>query len=37
MTKEELTTHIKAEAQRLGLCYVSHRVEKEWTAAQFKL
>ena len=27
---------IKAEAERLGLCYVSHRMEKEWTAAQFK-
>ena len=28
---------IKAEAERLGLCYMSHRVEKEWTAAQFRL
>ena len=28
---------IKAEAERLGLHYVSHRVEKEWTAAMFKL
>lgn len=26
---------IQAEAQRLGLRYLSHRVEKEWTAAQF--
>lgn len=26
---------IQEEAKRLGLCYVSHRVEKEWTAAQF--
>lgn len=26
---------IKAEAERLGLRYLSHRVEKEWTAAQF--
>ena len=28
---------IQAEAERLGLHYVSHRVEKEWTAAQFAL
>ena len=28
---------IKAEAERLGLHYVSHRVEKEWTAAMFCL
>ena len=28
---------IKAEAERLGLHYVSHRVEKEWTAAMFRL
>ena len=26
---------IQAEAERLGLRYLSHRVEKEWTAAQF--
>lgn len=26
---------IQEEAKRLGLRYVSHRVEKEWTAAQF--
>ena len=26
---------IQAEAERLGLHYLSHRVEKEWTAAQF--
>ena len=28
---------IQAEAERLGLRYISHRVEKEWTAAQFAL
>ncbi len=28
---------IKAEAERLGLRYISHRVEKEWTAARFAL
>ena len=28
---------IQAEAERLGLHYLSHRVEKEWTAAQFAL
>ena len=28
---------IKAEAERLGLSYVSHRMEKEWTAAKFEL
>ena len=28
---------IQAEAERLGLRYLSHRVEKEWTAAQFVL
>lgn len=28
---------IQAEAERLGLYYLSHRVEKEWTAAQFAL
>ena len=28
---------IQAEAERLGLRYLSHRVEKEWTAAQFAL
>jgi ribosomal protein L11 methyltransferase len=28
---------IKDEAERLGLHYVSHRVEKEWTAAMFRL
>ena len=28
---------IQAEAERLGLRYISHRVEKEWTAAQFEL
>ena len=28
---------IKAEAERLGLRYLSHRIEKEWTAAQFTL
>ena len=26
---------IQAEAERLGLRYLSHRVEKDWTAAQF--
>ena len=26
---------IQAEAERLGLRYISHRVEKDWTAAQF--
>lgn len=26
---------IQAEAERLGLRYLSHRIEKEWTAAQF--
>ena len=26
---------IKDEAERLGLSYISHRVEKDWTAAQF--
>lgn len=26
---------IQSEAERLGLRYLSHRVEKEWTAAQF--
>ena len=26
---------IRAEAERLGLRYLSHRVEKDWTAAQF--
>ena len=28
---------IQAEAERLGLRYISHRVEKDWTAAQFAL
>ena len=28
---------IQAEAERLGLRYISHRVEKDWTAAQFVL
>ena len=28
---------IQAEAERLGLHYLSHRVEKEWTAARFEL
>jgi ribosomal protein L11 methyltransferase len=28
---------IQAEAERLGLRYLSHRTEKEWTAAQFAL
>lgn len=28
---------IKAEAESLGLRYISHRVEKEWTAARFAL
>lgn len=28
---------IKDEAERLGLTFLSHRVEKEWTAAQFAL
>ena len=28
---------IQAEAERLGLRYLSHRIEKEWTAAQFTL
>lgn len=28
---------IQAEAERLGLRYMSHRIEKEWTAAQFTL
>ena len=28
---------IQAEAERLGLRYLSHRVEKDWTAAQFKI
>ena len=28
---------IQAEAEHLGLRYISHRVEKEWTAAQFAL
>ena len=28
---------IKAEAERLGLSYVSHRKEKDWTAAEFEL
>lgn len=28
---------IKTEAERLGLRYISHRVEKEWTAARFAL
>lgn len=28
---------IQAEAERLGLTFLSHRVEKEWTAAQFVL
>ena len=28
---------IQAEAERLGLRYISHRTEKEWTAAQFAL
>ena len=28
---------IQTEAERLGLRYISHRVEKEWTAAQFAL
>lgn len=28
---------IQAEAERLGLRYLNHRVEKEWTAAQFAL
>ena len=28
---------IQAEAERLGLRYLSHRVEKEWTATQFVL
>ena len=28
---------IKAEAERLGLRYISHRVEKDWTAARFAL
>ncbi|MBO7267342.1 MAG: 50S ribosomal protein L11 methyltransferase [Bacteroidaceae bacterium] len=28
---------IQAEAKRLGLRYLSHRTEKEWTAAQFAL
>lgn len=28
---------IQAEAERLGLRYLSHRVEKDWTAAQFKM
>lgn len=28
---------IKAKAERLGLRYISHRVEKEWTAARFAL
>ena len=28
---------IQAEAGRLGLRYLSHRIEKEWTAAQFTL
>ena len=28
---------IQAEAERLGLHYMSHRIEKEWTAAQFTL
>ena len=28
---------IKAEAERLGLRYISHRVEKEWTAVRFAL
>ena len=28
---------IQAEAERLGLRYIGHRVEKEWTAAQFVL
>ena len=28
---------IRAEAERLGLRYLSHRVEKDWTAAQFKI
>ena len=28
---------IQTEAERLGLRYISHRVEKDWTAAQFAL
>ena len=28
---------IQAEAERLGLRYMNHRIEKEWTAAQFTL
>ena len=28
---------IQTEAERLGLRYISHRVEKDWTAAQFVL
>jgi ribosomal protein L11 methyltransferase len=28
---------IQAEAERHGLRYISHRVEKDWTAAQFVL